>query len=171
MVQSLEDAEPCFPDTWENISGVRSALQGLRADLKIIREELKHILEVMERHQEVVGGHQQTLTCLSDEVTLSSPLRPIALSTRSAFFAIAQQDQGNKVSEYQRTLLELEGTTVEPVGDVQTDVCFFRKGLIKEEETFEFLYGMDWRSAAEVTGSSIYLQTTLPCLPHLSNRT
>ena len=88
-----------------------------------------------------------------DELTMLRPLRQATVDIRSRFFATSR-DRVGMGGVGLRTSRD-EGNKAAHAGDVVTDICLLKHNMIQYHQTFDHLYGMDWRTATELIGKLI----------------
>ncbi|PUU77517.1 hypothetical protein B9Z19DRAFT_1108818 [Tuber borchii] len=114
-----------------------------------MKTDIREIEERMEKTGEKIRA-------IGEELTILSPLKPIAIGMREEFFEtfLSGESMGENVDESVSGIKDPSaiwiGDDIEPVADVITDVCMFKKGLIDDNESFTALYGLDWQAAKEL---------------------
>jgi len=93
------------------------------------------------------------LDALEAEVIMLRPLRKSAVGIRARLFATSRVHAGMGGIGLQAFIDD--GNEIAHRGDVVTDICLLRHGLIEYHTTFTYLYGMDWRAAMNLIGKLI----------------
>jgi len=96
---------------------------------------------------------EKDISKLQEEVTVLRPLQATAVGIRKRFFAVYLRREQTGAIGTSTTIRE--GNDIAHAGDVITDICLLKNGLIEYHRTFTLLYGLTWRTAIELIGRLI----------------
>lgn len=124
-----------------------------------ILKSIKAMEARLQMLEEKIRG--QEWIAIRDEITILRPLRDTAVGMRKEFFATFLRDQQSDTIGNPAAVRE--GDQIAHVGDVVTDICIIKNGLMDYKEAFRALYGLNWQMAQELIGTYIYFyQSPLP---------
>jgi len=128
---------------------------GLLSRFRKMEGEMNRLgaLEAEVNRLKALEGEVNRLKPLEAEVIMLRPLRKSAVGIRARFFATSRVHPG--MGGIGRQTCIDDGNEIAHRGDVVTDICLLRHGLIECHTTFKYLYGMDWRVAMNLIGKLI----------------
>ncbi|PUU81697.1 hypothetical protein B9Z19DRAFT_1076464 [Tuber borchii] len=104
---------------------------------------LKSVRE-MERNMEKMMARQEVM---ERELTVLRPIKATAIGIRDRFFASFLESKASAIGNL--AVIE-EVNKLAHEGDVVTDVCLLKNGMIRYPGTFRRLYGLHWEDASSL---------------------
>ena len=138
----------------QSVEKKRKHDSGILGILRTIETDIKELKDLHKKTREETRALGEEMRARSDELTILSPLKPLAVSIQDGSFATFQS--GEPVGEIEDHLASWIESNIEPAADVVTDVCMFKNGLLHDNVSFTALYGVDWQAAKELIGTPLH---------------